>query len=91
MAKIEQPARTVEVCDICRREKPLEECKVCKRKYCLSCAGHFMLAGIQPDVCEKCAIRSDVKAIIEKYRKQFIPVLRRRDAALERLHIKPPK
>jgi hypothetical protein len=83
--KIKVPSKTVEVCDICKREGVLETCLICDKQYCLLCDCYLPGCMIRPDVCNKCDDREDVKAVVEKYSKDFVRIDKLRDVALLRL------
>lgn len=89
--KITKPREVVEVCDICRRGGFLQTCVVCGQRYCLTC--HHAMSGswVSPDICEECAKRDDVIAMVARYAKQITPIIKKRTAALVRLGKKPGK
>jgi hypothetical protein len=69
MAK-KEVTRTVEVCDVCKREKDTyEACQVCNREMCLTCRIPAMTGSYyRPYICKECGEREDVQVIVkEKY------------------------
>lgn len=84
--KIEQPSKTVEVCDICRRGGFLQTCLVCGGRYCLTCDAIIAGCWVKPAVCRTCSKSQKVEDIVLKYAGRITPVIKLRDAALKRLN-----
>lgn len=86
--KIKVPSKTVEACDICGRQNSLlDECEVCKREYCFTCEAIICGCVHQPDVCRECAESDKVRAVILRFVKPLVDVLKKRTAALRRVRI----
>ena len=87
--KIRVPSKTVTVCDICKRESlVLTACVVCGKEYCLTCKAIMAGCVHQSDVCRTCGESDLVKAVVERYVKPLITLLKRRDKALSALRCK---
>lgn len=86
--KITEPAREVDVCDLCRSHSYLQDCDVCGKQFCLSCEGTVPQSWGFTQICRGCAERDDVKAICERYAEQLTPIYARRRSALKRLRTK---
>lgn len=83
--KIRIPAKTVEVCYICHHEGFLENCTVCKRKYCIvhesTVAGSYGFTH----VCRNCGQRQDVQDVCQRYAERLTPIFNQRQTALKKL------
>jgi UDP-2,3-diacylglucosamine pyrophosphatase LpxH len=83
--KIKIPAKTVEACDVCKRESSwLTKCKVCARDYCHTCEAIICGCVHQPDICKECADKEKVRAVVEKFVKPISALLKKRDTAMRR-------
>ena len=79
------PAKEIEVCDFCHRDGYLQNCWVCGRQFCLSDEGTVAGSFGFTKVCRACSLRDDVGLVCDKFAKLIAPILRKRDAALQRL------
>lgn len=83
--KIKVPAKTVEACDICKREctgSLLTECVVCGKEYCHTCEAIMSGCIHQPDVCKRCAENKAVQAAVKTFAPSLVRALKARDVVL---------
>ena len=82
---IEQPKKTVEVCDFCRRDGTLTTCWACGKRYC--CVDEAIISGGYSfyHLCRACGDREDVLRVIHKWAKRLERVYNQRDAELQEL------
>lgn len=84
--KIRVPSKTVEACDICRRESQcLTACVRCGKDYCHICEAIIMGCIHQPDLCKLCKDVAGVVTAIMKFSQPLRALLKKRDAAAKRV------
>ena len=83
--RVKVPAMETVVCDYCHRSGYLETCPVCKKEFCISCKGMMFGCFVNPDVCDTCSKREDVKAVIAQAAKNIAPIIQKRSQDLNEL------
>lgn len=84
--KLKVPSKTVEACDLCRRETSvLTTCVICGKEYCYMCHPYLPGCMIEPHVCKKCDDRDDVKKVVARYSQNFVRIFKLREKSLARL------
>lgn len=85
--KLKIPATTVEACDICGQAKGgglLTRCVVCRKEYCYTCEAIMCGCIHQPEICKPCGENAKVRAVVDRFTKPLMDILRKRDAAMRR-------
>ncbi len=83
--KVKIPSKTVEVCDLCRREIPSgcwSKCIICKKEYCRTCEAIIGGCIHQPKLCRECSKRDAVYDVVQRFASRIQRVLDDRDAAM---------
>lgn len=87
--KIKVPSKTVEACDICKRETAvLTACLVCGKEHCWICRAIMAGCIVQPDVCKECGDMEAVIKIVDRFTKPLAATVVKRRQALRRLNRK---
>jgi hypothetical protein len=86
--KVKVPAKTVEVCDICKKESSfLTVCTACGKEYCHICEAIHPGCIHQPRICRECDKLEGVSNAIDSFTEPLITLLKRRDAAMKAARI----
>lgn len=86
--KIKIPSKTVEACDLCRRETVcLNKCVVCGRDYCHTCEAIIMGCVHRVNACKECAddcvsTGEKIRALVRDFATPLDALLKKRDKAL---------
>lgn len=90
--RIKVPSKTVDCCDVCKRESTvMDKCVCCGKDYCYTCRAIVFRCIHQPEICKQCGDIPAVLLAIQEMTESLCKLLKARDSRMKAAYRKARK